>query len=172
MQDLSPDETILGLLAAGSQHGYALLDSFRDGEQLGAFWKLSVSQLYAVLKRLDRHGWIVGQQVISESAPPRTDYAITPAGEARLQAWLYDADPSPAVRSVRVEFLSRLYIARLLSLPEASIIAYQRAACDRELARRRSQRDAMKPGVGALGIDLVIGQLETVLGWIDRLEGR
>lgn len=169
MNELSLDETILGLLAAQPRHGYQLLDSFRSSDELGAFWKLSVSQLYAVLKRLERYGWIIGQQVMTDAAPPRTDYALTTTGRERLQTWLYDSDPSPAVRSVRVEFLSRLYVARLLDLPTEVIIAHQRLACDRELARRQAQRAGMQPGIGAQGIDLVIAQLQTVLTWIGTL---
>jgi len=53
MATITPDETILGLLAVRERHGYDLLDCFRDPSQLGEVWNLSTSQLYAVLKRLE-----------------------------------------------------------------------------------------------------------------------
>ncbi len=102
MIHLTPDETLLGLLAARSQHGYQLLDTFRNPDQLGLVWNLGTSQLYAVLKRLESQGLIAGQQVDSPDAPPRTDYALSEAGRARLTAWLYDAQPSSSIRRVVV----------------------------------------------------------------------
>ncbi|NJL53976.1 PadR family transcriptional regulator [bacterium] len=60
MTQLVPDEVILGLLAVEACHGYQLLDHFRSPAALGRVWNLSTSQLYAVLKRLDRLGYIAG----------------------------------------------------------------------------------------------------------------
>jgi DNA-binding PadR family transcriptional regulator len=110
MSALTPDETILGLLVVQPQHGYQLLEAFHDQDRLGQVWSLSTSQLYAVLKRLERRAWIVGHQIDSENAPPRTEYATTQAGLEQLMIWLNEPHPSPSIRRVRVEFLSRLYI--------------------------------------------------------------
>ena len=115
----TPDETLLGLLAATPQHGYQLLECFRDARQLGSVWNLSTSQVYAVLKRLERTGLITGLAAQSEDAPVRFIYRLTQAGQARLDSWLHESSPSASVRAVRVEFLSRLYIARLLDVPTA-----------------------------------------------------
>ena len=57
MSQLTPDETLLGLLAAQTRHGYELQECFRDPAQLGEVWNLSTSQLYAVLKRLEQQGF-------------------------------------------------------------------------------------------------------------------
>jgi DNA-binding PadR family transcriptional regulator len=73
MSALTPDETIVGLLASQPQHGYQLLETFNRPDSLGNVWSLSTSQLYAVLKRLERQGWITGQPLASEIAPPRTE---------------------------------------------------------------------------------------------------
>lgn len=170
MSALTPDETILGLLAPQPQHGYQLLEAFNDPDRLGEVWKLSTSQLYAVLKRLERQGWIWGEQVESENAPTRTEYAITPAGESHLHAWLNAANPSPSIRRVRVEFLSRLYVAHLLEAPAQHIIERQRLACQQERARFLRGRDSHKASVGWLTTELVIAQLDAVIAWIDRCE--
>ena len=170
MIDLTPDETLLGLLAAHARHGYQLIDCFRDPAQLGNIWSLSTSQIYAVLKRLDGQGLIVGRAVTSPDAPTRTEYELTPAGLQRLDEWLSETEPSALPRSVRVEFLSRLYIARLLNLPTQAIVRYQKASCRQRRDARAEQRDCSAPGVGRLALELEIGQLEAILDWIDRCE--
>lgn len=165
MSALSPDETILGLLAAQAQHGYQLLDAFSDPAQLGSVWKLSTSQLYNVLKRLEREGWIYGAEQVSDNAPPRIEYALTDAGWSVLRAWLGEPQPSASVRRIRVEFLSRLYVATRLAYPSLPIIERQRAACHAELDRLQA---AGTEGMGTLAAEFVIAQLHAVLGWIDR----
>jgi DNA-binding PadR family transcriptional regulator len=170
MAQLTPDNVLLGLLAAHTRHGYQLIDSFRDPAQLGEVWNLSTSQLYAVLKRLAAQGLIVGQEVESADAPTRTEYALTAAGRARLQLWLHEAQPSSSIRHVRVEFLSRLYIARLLNIPTIPIVRRQKTVCQQKRAEVLEQRALLAPGVGFLALELVIAQLDAVLGWIDRCE--
>lgn len=168
MNTLVPDETILGLLAAHTQHGYQLLETFNDPHKLGRVWHLSTSQLYAVLKRLERDGWIEGRQIESENAPPRTEYALTTAGRDYLETWLNDANPSPSIRRIRVEFLSRLYIARLLHRSVAPIIMAQRRACLAERANLVAGLSGEPNNIGHLASDLMIAQLDTVLQWMDR----
>jgi len=170
MSMLTPDETILGLLAADARHGYELLECFRDPAQLGEVWNLSTSQLYAVLKRLDQQHLISGKQIQSDNAPTRTEYCLTEAGIERLKIWLDEPQPSASIRRVRVDFLSRLYIARLLNLPTIPIVRRQKAACLAMHEELIMQRDQSAPGIGYLALDLVIAQLDAVLLWIDRCE--
>lgn len=170
MQALTPDETILGLLSAHARHGYQLLDCFRDPAQLGSVWDLSTSQLYAVLKRLSQQGFIFGREIESEEAPTRTEYCVTDAGMARLEAWLHDEKPSASIRRVRVEFLSRLYVARLLNIPTIPIVKRQKHACFQKLDTLIAQRGVSEPGIGFLTLELLLAQLVAVLQWIDRCE--
>lgn len=170
MRVLTPDETILGLLAAQARHGYDLLDCFQAGSQLGRVWSLSTSQIYAVLKRLEKRGFIIGQQVASDNAPTRTEYTLTDAGESQLGDWLHEPCPSASIRRVRVEFLSRLYIARELNIPTHAIVENQRAACREKLTQLVDERDSAEHGVDYLALELHISQLQAVLGWIGRCE--
>lgn len=170
MSALTPDETILGLLAAQAQHGYQLLEAFQDPQQLGNVWKLSTSQLYAVLKRLERQQWISGVEQPSEHAPPRVEYAITESGRLVLDRWLSTDTPSASIRRIRVEFLSRLYIAQLLNHPTEWIIDQQRAVCQAEYSRLQAAQANRLQGIGRLAADMVITQLEAVLIWIDQCE--
>ncbi len=170
MSALTPDETILGLLASRPQHGYQLLETFNQPDQLGNVWNLSTSQLYAVLKRLERAGWIMGEQIASEIAPTRTEYAITSAGKSHLQAWLEEEHPYASIRRVRVEFLSRLYVAYRLGLPAAPIIARQRESCKESQARLLNASEGSGAGIGGLAMELANAQLQAVLEWIDQCE--
>lgn len=168
MAILTPDMTLLGLLAAEPQHGYQLLERFNDPAQLGRVWKLSTSQLYNVLKRLERDGLIVGHETSSDSGPSRIEYMLTTAGQQRLEAWLYDPAPSPSIRRVRVEFASRLFIARALGWPSSPIIECQQAACQREYDRLRAQHASAAPGMDALMQEFMLEQLAVALRWIAR----
>lgn len=172
MDTLTPDETLLGLLAAEARHGYQLIDCFRDPAQLGNVWALSTSQIYAVLKRLNAQKLIVGQTVTSADAPARIEYQLTPAGVARLEGWLTEPAPSASIHRVRVEFLSRLYIARLLNLPTRDLVHAQKETCRARREARRVDRDCAPPGVGRLTLELEIAQLDAILDWIDRCEMR
>jgi DNA-binding PadR family transcriptional regulator len=167
---IAPDETLLGLIAIQTSHGYELIEAFRDASALGEIWKMSTSQIYAVLKRLERQALITGQVVESENAPRRTEYDLTPAGRERLDAWLHDPQPSASIRRVRVEFLSRLYIARQLNIPTIPIVLRQRAVCKAELERLRALLEQQPPGMGYLAHELVVAQLDAVLRWIARCE--
>ena len=170
MSALTPDETILGLLAQQPQHGYELLSCFQDPAQLGHVWRLSTSQLYQVLKRLEKQDLIAGVQSSSEIGPPRVQYAITEAGLARFEAWLNLATPSASIRRIRVEFLSRIYLAGLIEVDAARIIAQQRAVCLRELARLQAELAASQSAMDALSLSLVRAQMEAVLAWIAQIE--
>ncbi len=152
------------------QHGYQLLETFQNPSALGRVWKLSTSQLYAVLKRLNEQAFISGEEALSPDAPPRTIYHITPSGQAQLQAWLDEAQPSPSVRRVRVECLSRLYVARLLELSISPILQRQKMSCEYKYQQLVAQREPGDSSTGSLALELEIAQMEAILGWITQIE--
>lgn len=166
----TPDETLLGLLMEQPQHGYQLLETFQDVNALGRVWKLSTSQLYAVLKRLQTQGFITGEEAYSADAPPRTVYQITTSGKTYVMAWLAEKQPSPSVRRVRVEFLSRLYIAKILNLSSANILHNQKTTCEHKLQQLIGQRPLTENTIGGLALELEIAQLQAILGWIAQME--
>ena len=170
MSTLTPDETLLGLIAIRDCHGYELIEAFRDPSALGDIWKMSTSQIYAVLKRLESQGLIAGRVLESANAPNRTEYYLTPTGKQRLDAWLNDPQPSASIRRVRVEFLSRLFIARGLNVPTIPIALRQRRACEAERERLLGERSSKSAGMSYLAHELIIAQLDAVLRWIERCE--
>ena len=169
MAQLTPDETLLGLLMSRSQHGYQLLDCFQNQQQLGRIWKLSTSQLYAVLKRLETQHLILGEEISSPDAPSRTVYTVTEAGRQEVMTWLTNPNPSPSVRRVRVEFLSRLYVAQLLHISTSSLISHQQKTCQQKLRQLNSQLASAESEIANLSIRLEIAQITAILEWLRNL---
>lgn len=167
-----PDEVILGLLRYKPAHGYDLLDSFRSPNQLGRMWTLSTSQLYAVLKRLEEAGEIIGKQVKSGNAPAKVVYSVTDFGLSKLSNWLYDPNPSASIHRIRVLFLSRLYIADLLSVDTDKIIRNQKRACVTQLNVFLGERKETKDTFEKLTIDFIVGQMEAAIAWLDQINIR
>jgi DNA-binding PadR family transcriptional regulator len=164
----TPDRVILGLLAAQPQHGYELVAHFQSPALLGRVWTMSTSQVYAVLKRLERQGAIVGAEIEMPDAPTRTEHTITRAGRAQLEGWLADPHPSASVRRIRVEFISKLHVARLLGLSLDPIVNCQRRACQRQLERLRMEAGQTASPTERLSLEFAVGQLQAALDWLDR----
>ena len=169
MSNLTPDETLLGLLMVKPQHGYQLLETFQDEQQLGRVWRLSTSQLYAVLKRLETQRLILGEVIISPDAPPRTVFSVTEAGRQQVLAWLNEPHPSPSVRHVRVEFLSRLYVAHLLNISADTLINHQQKTCQQKLRQLNAQMVSKESEIANLSIRLEIAQMTAILEWLRNL---
>jgi DNA-binding PadR family transcriptional regulator len=166
MSRLSPDEVLLGLLQARPAHGYDLLERFRDPAHLGRIWNMSVSQLYAVLKRLEAEGAITGHEVPQPDAPPRTKYVITPLGEQQVADWLAETQPPISIHRIRVQFLSRLYIATLLGLPTEGVIDRQLAVCESQRDVIREKLNQTDSSVETLTLEFVQGQLDAAITWL------
>jgi DNA-binding PadR family transcriptional regulator len=164
-----PDELILGLLAAEPMHGYQILARFEAPSELGRVWTMSRSQVYAVLKRLEQENLIRGRSVRGHDAPDRTVYDVTGAGRRRLERWLLASPLSASVRSIRVEFISRLYVAERLALPTDPIVERQKSACLDRLQALQEERQAAESPTERRSLDFVLGQLGAAVGWLEGL---
>ena len=166
MKRLTPDEVLLGLLKAQPAHGYELLEWFRSPQHLGRIWKMSTSQLYAVLKRLEESGLITGRVLPGSDAPSRTEYALTDQGNVRLMQWLNDPHPPISIHRIRVLFLSRLYIASLLDISTDTIITEQLTACEEHRQRLQTELDKAETDIETLTLTFMIGQFDAVIRWL------
>jgi len=170
MSRLTPDEVLLGLLKAHPSHGYELLETFRDRAHLGRIWNMSTSQLYAVLKRLEEDGAITGREIPRDNAPARTEYALTSLGDERLKIWLAETHPPTSIHRIRVQFLSRLYIAALLDLSSDEIIARQLAVCEAQRDAIQLETERTESPVEALTLNFVRGQLSACIAWLHHCQ--
>jgi DNA-binding PadR family transcriptional regulator len=163
-----PDEVVLGLLKFQPMHGYELLERFKSKDQLGRIWTMSSSQIYAVLSRLKKDGSIIGDEIEEPDVPVKTVYSITNRGQKKIINWLYDPKPSSSIHLIRVLFISRIYIASLLGYKKDEILAYQRTTCAMQLRKTKREFDECSSAIGKLTIKYIIGQLQTVITWLDE----
>lgn len=166
MKRLVPDEIILGILKYQPAHGYELIERFRSQAQLGRVWTMSSSQIYAVLKRLAIQGAVVGQEIETSDAPPRIEYHVSALGDELLIAWLYEQRPSSSIHRIRVEFLSRLYVASLLNQPCEAIFDHQIQVCEAQIKKTTSDKVNSASDLENITLHFVVGQLEAAINWL------
>ena len=166
-EGVSPQPVLLGLLMTEPKHGYELYQEF--SRELGQVWDLGRSKLYGELKQLEEAGLVEGQVELQPSHPARRVYHLTPEGRAAFLMWV--RQPAPYLRHIRVEFLARLYfyrIQRLEGLDE--LVARQQAACRAQVKRfERLAAEADDPFRRCV-LEFRRGQLEAVIGWLDRCQ--
>jgi DNA-binding PadR family transcriptional regulator len=163
---LSPEYVLLGFLALRPSHGYEIHQSIRN--QLRHVWRLSLSQVYNVLSRLESQGFVEGELKPQEKRPDRTLFHITSKGRERFEAWL-NTPIGPSVRATRMAFISKLYFSSQLADGGTDRrIQAQEAEIRRGLIRLREQLDAFQQAgtFSRLSLQLRISQLECLLRWL------
>jgi len=111
---VSAENALLGILMTGPKHGYELHSYVST--KMNQFWDLSMSQVYALLKRLEGNGVVVSQEEWQERRPAKKIFTLTPRGKERFLGWI--SSPVEHVRDVRIEFLAKLFFVRELHLKE------------------------------------------------------
>ena len=88
------------LLVALRERPAAGLDlARRFSRSIGFFWHASHQQIYRVLGRMESDGWVDVESVPQAGRPTRLVYAVSPAGEEVLAAWLATPSPMETFRS-------------------------------------------------------------------------
>jgi len=163
--NLSPEFALLGFLIASPNHGYDLHQRFIV--ELGHVWHMSQSQAYAILKRLEQRGDISAQIVEQDKLPARQMLRITAQGGRRFNEWMEDISVNS--RSIRLEFLTRLYFARIYK-PEKVAQIYE-AQCDEinlTIERLESLFANLPPEqqFNHLSLDLRLRQMKLIQEWM------
>lgn len=109
----SSEYAVLGALMSGSQHGYEILRLLE--RSLSSTWYVGTSQLYSLLKRLERDGLVVSTMEPQKKRPPKRIFSLTPLGRDTFVDWV--KTPTYHVRDLRIEFLAKLFFIHHLSLP-------------------------------------------------------
>ena len=138
----STEYALMGALMRGPRHGYEIQQFLETA--LGSTWHVGMSQIYAVLKRLEEKGFLRSSMESQETRPSRRVFSIMPGGEAAFLGWLHR--PAEHVRDLRIEFLAKLFFFRRLSLPGgAALVAAQAGVLDQQrekmVRRRREEKD-------------------------------
>jgi DNA-binding PadR family transcriptional regulator len=167
--NVSPEYALLGFLIAGPSHGYDLHQRFQI--ELGYVWHLSQSQAYAILKRLENRGDIAVKLIEQEKLPARQLLHITKAGRRRFFEWL-ERGIGKTARSIRLEFLTRLYFAQLYR-PEDITRIYEAQYIELEsiLTRLKSLLDHLPPDqlFNRLSLDLRLQQMRLIQNWMTEI---
>lgn len=157
----------LALLEAGVRHGYDLHRRIGGDPVLHSIWRLGRSELYFLLKKLEKRSWITPYASEIGQGPPRTTYAITAPGRAALRGWL--ASPVPNPRDLRAEFLAKVYLGRMLAAPEtAGLLKTQSDVLQKRLDRLHEA--AQQSGFQRHVHRLRLLQTQAALQWLKEFE--
>ena len=172
MGNISPEFALLGFLIGGPSHGYDLHQRFST--ELGHVWHMSQSQAYAILKRLEQRGDISAQVVEQEKLPARQMLHITAQGRQRFFEWL-ETGIATNSRSIRLEFLTRLYFTQL-HRPEniAQIYQAQAAEIESTIERLESLLEHLPPEqiFNRLSLDLRLQQMRLIQTWMAEIKAQ
>jgi PadR family transcriptional regulator, regulatory protein AphA len=96
---------------------------------IGHFWPFPHTQLYTEPERLAAAGLL--DETREEGGRRRRHYTITPAGRARLEAWL--AEPETAPTEYRDVGVLKLFFAELSTPDDVEALARTQAAAQRQV---------------------------------------
>src|SRR6266508_5991783 len=145
---MSIKHAILGLLAGGPAHGYALKAAFE--RDVAPRTSLNYGQVYTTLARLEDAGMVTPEVVEQEKQPDKRVYALTAAGQKELHEWL--STPTKIDLDLRNETYLKLMLARRLpGADPLQVLSVERRACFEELHDVTIDRDrAEREGVGVV----------------------
>ena len=158
---------ILGALMKRPMHGYDIHKGLSVG--LGAVWFVGMSNMYAMLKKLEADGHVCSSMEVSGNRPPKRVFAITDKGKGLFKAWL--KKPVSNIRDMRVEFIAKLYFFKELRLSGGeALVERQKAACQRILdSIDVSNREESE--FARLLFDFKDRQVRSILCWLDECLG-
>lgn len=146
-------------------HPYELYRLF--DRELGKVWRLGQSHLYAYLEKIEEQGLATMEVEASEGAPDRKVYRITPEGKKRFGEWLLE--PSPRVRTLRLELLAKLYFYRRLGLKGMDrLAARQRKLLEERLASLDGAMRETDDDYWRSVLDFRRSEIEAIVAWLDR----
>lgn len=166
---LALEIALLGFLQQEPKHGYAIHQELTDAASLGQVWQIKLGHLYALLGKLEDVGYITATTEPQDNKPPRKIFHLTEAGREAFLAWVQA--PVQHGRSLRLEFLVKLYFARLEGTAVAEqLLTHQRTLCHEWLATEQEIVAAeVENGrrYGRLVHQFRSGQIQAMLNWLD-----
>lgn len=134
---------VLGLLAEGPAHGFALAKHLQPDGSVGRVWSLRTPLVYRAIQNLTQKGLVEIQgEERSEVGPQRRLIAITRRGRDLVEGWL--EEPVAHTRDVRSALMLKLALADYLGRDTGQLL--------------RAQRERLKPQLEGLEHRLVKAQ--------------
>jgi len=166
---MSVRHALLGLLSEGPKYGHQLRQEFEA--RTGDVWPLNVGQVYTTLQRLERDGLIESDD--AETEGPQRDYRITEAGREELDHWL--RTPPDMTEPPRDELVIKVLVA--LALPDVDVAdllqIHRRYLVELMQQWTRLKEDEADFDLSlALVVDAELFRLDSVIRWLDAVDGR
>jgi DNA-binding PadR family transcriptional regulator len=117
---------VLGLIAEGPTHGFALARLLARGGEVGRVWAATRPLTYRAIDQLAADGLIEPVRTEPGAGPPRTVHRAAASGRRALRRWL--SEPVAHPRDVRAELLVKLLLLEREGTPTEPLLAAQRAA--------------------------------------------
>lgn len=161
---------VLGVLADGPAHGWAVAAALAPDGAVGRVWSCSRPLVYRALEGLAERGLArVTTAKPSSRGPARHPYALTAAGRRALGRWR--TTPVEHVREVRAELMLKLLLLDRAGLDLTSLLTPQREVL------ARTERHLERAIVGAEGFErtLALGRLanaRAALSFVEALLDR
>lgn len=169
---LTLEIALLGFLQREPKHGYALHQELTQPAGLGPVWQVKLSLLYAMLTKLEEAGYVTATTEPQDNKPPRKIFHLTDEGRHVFLAWIQN--PVAHGRSLRLEFLVKLYFARQEGADVAAhLLAAQRQQCHDWLTTEQeivAEEEANGRQYGRLVHQFRLGQIQAMLNWLDDCE--
>ncbi|MBV8463104.1 MAG: helix-turn-helix transcriptional regulator [Acidimicrobiales bacterium] len=166
---MSVRHALLGLLREGPKYGHQLRQEFEA--RTGDVWPLNVGQVYTTLQRLERDGLVESDDSATEGA--QRGYRITDDGRDELDTWL--VTPPDLTSPPRDEMVIKVLVA--LELPDVDVREVLQVH-RRYLVELMQQWTRLKEDEGdadlalALVVDAELFRLDSVIRWLDAVDGR
>lgn len=170
-EPLSTEFALLGFLRRQPMYGYEIHQQLSDPTGLGLVWHMKQSQLYALLTKLEREGFVTTTIEYQEARPPRKMFELNEAGRRAFEDWVQQ--PVEQGRKFRLDFMAKLYFARLEGPGVAGrLIERQRLACREWLQQQAEETEALRYSqpYDWLVHKFRLGQIEAMLTWLDTCE--
>lgn len=157
---------LLGFLSHSAQHGYQIHQMISEPGGLGLIWRIKQSQLYALLSKFEKDGYIRGKLETQDAArPPRRVFQLTTSGRVAFRDWLQSPVRTPHL--IRQEFMAKYYFARQEGKEQLiRLIDVQRIACQQWLENfkvKKAEYSSFKWRI----YQYRAGQIKAALEWLD-----
>ncbi|WP_433169593.1 PadR family transcriptional regulator [Kribbella sp. CA-247076] len=164
-------DAVLAMLAKEPSHGYRLRERLRGS--LGPLGEsMNAGQIYVTLSRLEKAGLVVCERVDEQAdRPDRKVYALTPAGQRRVAAWLAEVDwPKPDLAEFHLK-LAAAAAARLAD-PLELVDAQRRELLRRLREVQRAVLAEPRESIAGLLLEGIALRLQADLRWLEACERR
>lgn len=166
---MSVRHALLALLSEGPKYGLQLGQEFES--RTGDVWPLNTGQVYTTLQRLERDGYVEGDDAGEDG--PQKRYRITTPGVDELDAWL--RTPPDTWAPPRDELVIKVLVAlRVPGLDVVDVIqVHRRHVIETMHYYTRLKEDAAEHEVGLLLVaDAELFRLDAIIRWLDAADAR